>query len=73
MHAEIPAATHTGITRVLHTLHCGLQLLLGGIQDKMISFDLEKCKETQLIDTGGSCAVLRYHGRYVGCGDTRYC
>ena len=46
------------------------QLLMGGIQDKMISFDLEKKKECQLLDTGGSCAVLRYHGRYVGCGDT---
>ena len=46
------------------------QLLLGGIQDKMISFDLEKGKECQLLDTGGSCAVLKYHGRFVGCGDT---
>ena len=46
------------------------QLLMGGIQDKMISFDLEKGKESQLLDTGGSCAVLKYHGRYVGCGDT---
>lgn len=36
----------------------------------MISFDLEKGKESQLLDTGGSCAVLKYHGRYVGCGDT---
>ena len=46
------------------------QLLLGGIQDKMISFDLEKGKECQLLETGGSCAVLKYHGRFVGCGDT---
>ena len=46
------------------------QLLMGGIQDKMISFDLEKGKECQLLDTGGSCAVLKYHGRFVGCGDT---
>ena len=46
------------------------QLLMGGIQEKMISFDLVKGKETQVVDTGGTCAVLRYHGRYVGCGDT---
>ena len=46
------------------------QLLMGGIQDKMISFDLDKGKECQLLDTGGSCAVLKYHGRFVGCGDT---
>ena len=32
-------------------------------QDKMISFDLDKGKECQLLDTGGSCAVLKYHGR----------
>ena len=43
---------------------------MGGIQEKMISFDLVKGKETQVVDTGGTCAVLRYHGRYVGCGDT---
>jgi hypothetical protein len=24
----------------------------------------------QLTRVGGSCAVLRYQGRYVGCGDT---
>jgi hypothetical protein len=28
------------------------QLLMGGIQDKIISLDLEKVKEIQLLETG---------------------
>ena len=47
-----------------------MSLLNRSFQDKMISFDLDKGKECQLLDTGGSCAVLKYHGRFVGCGDT---
>ena len=71
----IPVYTHSSANML--EMQCMLrypqrptQVLMGGIQDKMISFDLEKRKESQILDTGGSCAVLRYHGRYVGCGDT---
>lgn len=71
----IPCFTHTSANMM--EMQCMLQipqrphqLLMGGIQDKIISLDLEKVKEIQLLETGGSCAVLRYQGRYVGCGET---
>merc|ERR1719495_1250578 len=46
------------------------QVLMGGIQEKLICLDVEKVKEIQVIDTGGDCAVLRYNNRFVGCGET---
>ena len=34
------------------------QLLMGGIQEKMISLDIEKVKENQVIDTGKTSTRL---------------
>ena len=78
MHAQVTFISISITTIVLYKQCSALcrypqrptQLLMGGIQDKMISLDLDKGKECQLLDTGGSCAVLKYHGRFVGCGDT---
>jgi len=75
MRRGIPMFTHSTANMV--DMQCMLtyqqrpnQLLLGGLQDKIISLDLEKLKEIQMHDTGGNCALLRYNGRHVGCGDT---
>jgi len=71
----IPLFTHT--SQHMSEMQCMLQipqrpnqLLMGGIQEKLISLDIDKVKEIQVIDTGGDCAVLRYNNRFVGCGET---
>ncbi len=47
------------------------RILMGGMQEKMIEFDLTTTRETKVesIGVGGSCAILRDHSRYVCCGD----
>jgi len=75
MRRGIPVFTHTSSSMtemqcMLHYPSMPTSILMGGIQDKLIVLDLEKVKETQTMDTGGSCAVLRQHGRFLGCGDT---
>lgn len=46
------------------------RLLMGGMQEKLIEFDLSTQRETR-VETiaGGSCAIIREHGRFLCCGD----
>ena len=48
------------------------RLLMGGIQDKLIEFDIGTQKEVKvhaLDSPEASCAILREHGRFICCGD----
>ncbi len=59
------------------------KVLMGGMQDKLIEFDLATAKETRVEsvhggnaaaaaageELRGSCAILRDHSRFVCCGD----
>ncbi|CAH1129083.1 unnamed protein product [Ceutorhynchus assimilis] len=68
----IPVYTH--VSSNMSDMQCMLQLspsrlLIGGHRDKLIDFNLQICKETQVVDVyeGGS-VMLRPHSRYVCCG-----
>lgn len=57
------------------------RLLLGGMQDRLVEFDLATSKETRQVDVaagakpggvsdnGGTCAILRDSSRFVISGD----
>ena len=45
------------------------RVLMSGMQDKLIDFDLERMKEITTYETGGSCVILRNHSRFICCGD----
>lgn len=47
------------------------RLLMGGMQESLIELDLTTAKELRqvVLDPGGSCAILRDHGKFVCCGD----
>ena len=47
------------------------RILMGGMQEKMLEFDLTTAKETKVesLHPGGSCAILRDHSRFICCGD----
>ena len=70
----IPAFTHS--SPHLEDMQCLLgrgdtSVLMGGHQNTMVSFDMTRGKETQVVDVGGNgCAILRHHPRLVCCGDT---
>jgi hypothetical protein len=42
---------------------------MGGIQDKIISLDLEKVKEIQLLETGDILQKLLKYNQCCGAGD----
>ncbi len=46
------------------------KILMGGMQEKLLEFDLATACETRSESTeGGSCAILREHSRFICCGD----
>ncbi|TRY64214.1 hypothetical protein TCAL_00495 [Tigriopus californicus] len=71
----IPVFTHTSSNLI--DMHSLLQnprtgrILMGGIQDRLIDFDVTSSKEFKVhqLSAGGSCAILRSHNRFICCGD----
>lgn len=47
------------------------RILMGGMQEKLLEFDVATAKETRAeIVEGGTCAILREHrSRFICCGD----
>lgn len=68
----IPVFTH--VSSNMSEMQCMLQMsptriLMGGHRDKLIDFNLQICKETQVIEVKeGATVMLRPHSRYVCCG-----
>lgn len=68
----IPVFTHTSTN--MNEMQCLLpmsptRVLIGGHRDKLVDFNLQVCKESQVISvTDSSTVMLRPHSRYVCCG-----
>ncbi|KAF0303420.1 PAN2-PAN3 deadenylation complex catalytic subunit PAN2 [Amphibalanus amphitrite] len=68
----LPAFTHSSAQ--LEDLQCLLPrgdtaLLLAGHQTTMVSFDMVRAQQTQLVAVGAhGCAILRQHARLICCG-----
>ncbi|XP_066260794.1 PAN2-PAN3 deadenylation complex catalytic subunit PAN2 [Euwallacea similis] len=68
----IPIYTH--VSSNMSDMQCMLQvsptrLIMGGHRDKLIDFNLQICKETQVIEVPEAASVmLRLHSRYICCG-----
>ncbi|EFA09006.2 PAN2-PAN3 deadenylation complex catalytic subunit PAN2 [Tribolium castaneum] len=69
----IPVFTHTSAN--MYEMQCMLQvgatrLLMGGHHGKLIDFNIDLCKEMQVVDVGEpGCVMLRPHSRFVCAGN----
>lgn len=46
------------------------RLWMGGMQENLIELDLTTARETRTETIeGGTCAIMRDHGRFLCCGD----
>eukprot|EP00096_Caligus_rogercresseyi_P013542 TRINITY_DN6183_c0_g1_i1.p1 TRINITY_DN6183_c0_g1~~TRINITY_DN6183_c0_g1_i1.p1 ORF type:complete len:1219 (-),score=351.45 TRINITY_DN6183_c0_g1_i1:406-4062(-) len=45
------------------------RVLMSGMQEHLIEYDITSGKQVSVINTEGSCALLRNHPRFVCCGD----
>lgn len=44
-------------------------ILLGGHQEQLIEFDLERVKQVRITDIEEGCVIIRNHPKLVCCGD----
>nr|XP_040577554.1 PAN2-PAN3 deadenylation complex catalytic subunit PAN2-like [Lepeophtheirus salmonis] len=45
------------------------RVLMGGMQESLVEYDIGSGKQVSVVNTEGSCALLREHPRFTCCGD----